>query len=52
MNQTFKTRSDLIRAAENARRRQQASQSAQIFGVCAFILAAILIAAAISQVLA
>jgi hypothetical protein len=51
MNQTFKTRSALIRAAESAQRREQLRQSAQIFGVASFIVAAILIAALIQQVL-
>ena len=50
MNHTIKTRAALL-AAKNARRREQPRQSAQIFGVAAFIVAAIMIAELIQQVL-
>lgn len=52
MNQTFKTRSALLRAADEGLRRERYRHSSQVFAVCAFIIAAFLVAAFLSQVTA
>lgn len=52
MNHTFRTKSALTRAAEEGlRREQRRNQSAAIFAVCAFVIAAYIIATIISQVI-
>ncbi len=52
LNHTLRTRSALIRSAEARLRRDRYRQSAQIFGVSAFVIVVFLIAAFVGQVLA